>query len=277
VRTAATERDDIVTAPTTGDARGEGEVSAARTNAPEAEISITVTNDGPYRVRGSVPIYVERIVADANGESVDWERGPAIEAPAEYALCRCGHSSTKPFCDETHLKIGFKGEETASREPYVDQAFEVDGPTVILTDAEELCSFARFCDYGERVWTLVQAESKGDVSLGVQEAGRCPSGRLVAWKREDLSAIEPPLELSVGLIQDPSLGASGPLWVRGGIPVVSEGGDRYEVRNRVTLCRCGASENKPFCDGNHARIGFRDGIDAEVRDAGEAAAPDPER
>ena len=263
-----------MTAPTNGEAR-EGEVSATSAGTTDAEI--TVTKDGPYRVRGSVPIFVQRIVADANGESVEWEQGQAIDAPAEYALCRCGHSSTKPFCDETHLKIGFKGEETASRDPYVEQAFEVDGPTVVLTDAEDLCSFARFCDYGDRVWNLVQEESEADVSLGVQEAGRCPSGRLVAWNRESLTAIEPALEPSVGLIQDPSLGVSGPLWVRGGIPVVSDDGYRYEVRNRVTLCRCGASENKPFCDGSHARIGFRDGIDPEVRDADEASASEPDR
>lgn len=253
-----------MTTPTNGDRHGEVEGSAATTSAPDAQI--TVTKDGPYRVRGSVPIFVQRIVADANGESVEWEQGPAIDTPAEYALCRCGHSSTKPFCDETHLKIGFKGEETASREPYVNQAFEVDGPTVLLTDVEDLCSFARFCDYGERVWNLVQSESEEDVSLGVQEAGRCPSGRLVAWQRETLTAIEPPLEPSIGLIQDPPLDVSGPLWVRGGIPVVSEDGYRYEARNRVTLCRCGASENKPFCDGSHARIGFRDGVDADSRD-----------
>jgi CDGSH-type Zn-finger protein len=51
----------------------------------------------------------------------------------------------------------------------------------------------------------------------------------------------------------------GPLLVRGGIPVESEDGRPYEVRNRVTLCRCGHSRNKPFCDGTHDQIGFREG------------------
>lgn len=50
----------------------------------------------------------------------------------------------------------------------------------------------------------------------------------------------------------------GPLWVRGGIPVESSDGATYEVRNRVTLCRCGRSSNKPFCDGTHKGVGFRD-------------------
>ena len=53
--------------------------------------------------------------------------------------------------------------------------------------------------------------------------------------------------------------ADGPLWVRGGVRVDAADGEPYEVRNRVTLCRCGASENKPFCDGTHQDIGFRDG------------------
>ncbi|MFE2733740.1 CDGSH iron-sulfur domain-containing protein [Streptomyces sp. NPDC059349] len=46
--------------------------------------------------------------------------------------------------------------------------------------------------------------------------------------------------------------------MRGGIPVTAADGTPYEVRNRVTLCRCGASRNKPFCDGTHASIGFKD-------------------
>ncbi len=97
--------------------------------------------------------------------------------------------------------------------------------------------------------------------LAVREAGLCPSGRLVAWDRYTKEPIEPDLEPSIGLVQDPAQGVSGPLWVRGGIPVYSADGYRYETRNRVTLCRCGASENKPFCDGSHAAIGFRDGLD----------------
>ncbi len=65
-------------------------------------------------------------------------------------------------------------------------------------------------------------------------------------------------EPSIWLIEDPSLGVSGALWVRGGIPVVSADGTPYEVRNRVTLCRWGQSKNKPFCDGSHIATGFTD-------------------
>jgi CDGSH-type Zn-finger protein len=52
---------------------------------------------------------------------------------------------------------------------------------------------------------------------------------------------------------------SGPIWAKGGITVEAADGFQYEVRNRVTLCRCGASKNKPFCDGTHCSIKFNDG------------------
>lgn len=92
----------------------------------------------------------------------------------------------------------------------------------------------------------------------VHEAGHCPAGRLVARDRTTGKAIEPHLEPSIGLVQDTAEGISGPIWVRGGIPVVAADGTTYEVRNRVTLCRCGASSNKPFCDGSHASTRFSD-------------------
>jgi hypothetical protein len=80
----------------------------------------------------------------------------------------------------------------------------------------------------------------------------CPSGRLVVSPSEDAPAEEPEFTPSVAIVPD------GPLWVRGGIPVEAPDGFTYEVRNRVTLCRCGHSKNKPYCDGTHAEVGFTD-------------------
>jgi CDGSH-type Zn-finger protein len=59
------------------------------------------------------------------------------------------------------------------------------------------------------------------------------------------------------LLEDPQKNASGPIWARDGITIASSDGFTYETGNRVTLCRCGQSENKPFCDGTHAHVGFR--------------------
>jgi Iron-binding zinc finger CDGSH type len=80
----------------------------------------------------------------------------------------------------------------------------------------------------------------------------------VARERGTGQPLEPALPVSIGLIEDPVEGVSGPLWLRGGIPVTSADGFEYEVRQRVTLCRCGASKNKPFCDGSHVGVKFSD-------------------
>jgi hypothetical protein len=74
----------------------------------------------------------------------------------------------------------------------------------------------------------------------------------VVWDRETNKPIEPEFAPSIGLIEDTAKQVRGPIWARGGITVVSADGEPYEVRNRVTLCRCGRSNNKPFCDGSHA-------------------------
>ncbi|TMB97812.1 MAG: iron-binding protein, partial [Chloroflexi bacterium] len=104
---------------------------------------MTVTENGPYRVEGSIPLAKQTIVADAQGGSRDWQEGSAIETPATYDLCRCGHSANKPFCDRTHLKINFDGTEVASREPYADQVDVFEGPVMDLTDAQPLCASGR--------------------------------------------------------------------------------------------------------------------------------------
>ena len=89
----------------------------------------------------------------------------------------------------------------------------------------------------------------------------CPSGRLMAWDLQTEKPYEYRFEPSLGLIEDPAIGSSGGLWVRGGIPVQRENGRTYEIRNRVVLCRCGQSVNKPYCDGTHAAIKWRDNLE----------------
>jgi CDGSH-type Zn-finger protein len=222
-------------------------------------MKITVTENGPYLVEGDVPLAHAHIVTNEEGESLEWRDGQAVPHPKKYALCRCGSSRTKPFCDGAHARASFDGRETASREPFDRQAKRIEGLTVVLDDAESLCAGARFCDPHGQVWGLV--EQSGDArsaKLAVHEAGACPAGRLVARQRTTGNAYEPKLEPSIGLVQDTAAGVSGPIWVRGGVAVIAADGEAYEVRNRVTLCRCGASSNKPFCDGSHISIRFSD-------------------
>jgi CDGSH-type Zn-finger protein len=220
---------------------------------------ITVSTNGPYMVDGDVPLAHQHIVVNEQGESLDWRAGETVPHPESYALCRCGRSRTKPFCDGTHQRIGFDGTETAGHASYEKQATRIAGPTMVLEDAERLCAFARFCDPHGQVWNLVEKSDQPRAAKLVEyEAGHCPSGRLVAKRSGTTKALEPRFEPSIGLVQDTAQGVSGPIWARGGIPVIGAAGHAYELRNRVTLCRCGASSNKPFCDGSHASTRFTD-------------------
>ncbi len=230
---------------------------------PKKPTQIQITKNGPYIVKPAVPLTMQTITTNAEGASSDWQEGRAFETSEQYALCRCGQSHKKPFCDGTHARIGFDGTETASRAPFKEQATAINGPTLTLEDAEKLCAFARFCDNGGGIWNQVPATDDASVKEAViKEGTRCPSGRLVLRRNapHHYEMIEPQLPLSIGLVEDPAQNCSGPLWVRGEIPVVAADGETYEVRNRVTLCRCGASSNKPFCDGSHASVKFQDGL-----------------
>jgi CDGSH-type Zn-finger protein len=215
------------------------------------ERRVKVTKDGPYVVTGDVSLRDERIRVDDEDQCHGWDEGERYPAGATYRLCRCGESRHKPFCDNTHAEVGFDGTETAAAAPYDEQAEEIDGPDLKLSDAKELCATARFCHRNRGTWELVrEPRDPADRETAIEESWDCPSGRLVA-REKDGRAIEPELEPSVGLVEDTQAGKMGPIWVKGGIPVEAADGRTYEIRNRVTLCRCGRSANKPLCDGSH--------------------------
>jgi CDGSH-type Zn-finger protein len=225
------------------------------------EKKIVVSKDGPFIVSGNIPLTMQIITSDNEGFSWEWKQGKTFDTKSGYKLCRCGRSKTNPFCDDTHKKIRFHGKETASRTPLARQSKTFDGPTLTLNDAEQLCAFARFCDPGGKIWGLIgQTDNQEARELAIREANHCPAGRLVLHDKKTGNEIEPKIPPSIGVVEDPTLGCSGPLWVRGCIRIESENGIPYEVRNRVTLCRCGASNNMPFCNGSHASIRFRDGL-----------------
>jgi CDGSH-type Zn-finger protein len=207
--------------------------------------------NGPYLVSGGVPLSEQLICVDSDGQCHGWKEGQQYPVQENYALCRCGYTKNPPFCDGNHVKVKFDGTEQATRMSYLEQAGKMDGPGLILTDAENFCSVARFCERAGGIWRLTEESADPDArQKAIEEAGDCPSGRLVAWEKNG-KVIEPVLKPSIGLVEDTPAGKTGPLWVRGGIPIESADGTLYEVRNRVTLCRCGKSSNKPFCDGSH--------------------------
>lgn len=220
---------------------------------------ITIVTNGPYLVSGGLPLAERALTVDESGNTWDYEPLRELDVPASYALCRCGHSQNKPFCDGSHARAGFDGDEPADRRSLVEQSKRIDGPTIELEDAPALCAFARICDGHGRIWdTVGEAEDAESREVVIHQAAYCPSGRLVA--RDKLArgeAAELPHVPSVVLLEDPQEDVSGPIWVRGGVRVTGADGKDYERRNRVTLCRCGQSSNKPFCDGTHAHIGFK--------------------
>ncbi|MDR1360799.1 MAG: CDGSH iron-sulfur domain-containing protein, partial [Rickettsiales bacterium] len=167
-------------------------------------------------------------------------------------------SRKAPFCDGSHTESNFDGTETASFEPIMKQpsAEAIPGPEQTLLDNQNYCAFARFCDRGGRVWNLVMQGGAAADKLSAEEANLCPAGRLLMFTNSGKS-LEEESEPQVHTIEDGGLKISGPLWIRGGIRVESADGKSYEVRQKQTLCRCGASANKPFCNGAHASMRFK--------------------
>ena len=102
------------------------------------------------------------------------------------------------------------------------------------------------------MWNFISEGRDRADKQAIRGAMLCPAGRLVMYDRESGEAYEPEYEPEVAVLDDPVIGASGPIFAKGGIEVESASGRSYEVRNRQTLCRCGRSHNKPFCDGSHA-------------------------
>ena len=213
--------------------------------------SIAAAPNGPLIVTGGVPLYRRRAVKSEHGEPLAWQTTGRIETRDRYALCRCGQSDRKPFCDGTHAKVGFRADDAATG-TYAERSKELGGTGITVRDDRSICVHAGFC--GTRitnVWKLVSGTAESTVRsqvIGMVE--KCPSGALTyRFDGDDLEALLP---------QVISVTDDGPLWVTGGIPVVSSGGEGLEIRNRVTLCRCGSSANKPLCDGSHKAAGFHD-------------------
>ena len=232
-----------------------------------SEYKIVVTNKGPYLIYGQPPLATQHIVPNEIGESWNFEEGEHFSTEKEpTSLCRCGASKNKPYCDGSHTSHKWKPRLTAKPEALLDNIEITPGDEVTLTDNPQYCVFARFCDGGEGVWAATEC-SFDDIARrqAIRQATMCPSGRLMIWGNGSDLPFEHPYEPSLGLIEDDALNVSGGLWVRGGICISREDGTSYEIRNRSVLCRCGESSNKPYCDGSHAPMHWRDKLEKESK------------
>src|ERR1700675_574203 len=214
---------------------------------------IRILSDGPYVVRGGVPLARTEQVETEFGEPVDWAPLEPIETddPDHYRLCRGGRSKTKPFCDDSHEE-GFDGTEIADRAPRTTRMDTYVGVGVVMTDDRSLCTMAGYCgDRFTKVWQMIRRTDDPQVLERLKQmVGLCPSGSLAWAPGNGEDDVEPAYEPSVLICKD------GPILIRGGVQVVAADGWSYEIRNRVALCRCGQSDNKPFCDGTHNDVGF---------------------
>lgn len=197
---------------------------------------LTVSEHGPYVVEGEVEL------RDAVGEEVSKD-GKAF-------LCRCGQSKNKPFCDGSHNKIDFDGSETADHGPIAGRRRAYESDQVTILDDRSVCAHAAECTdrlptvfrQGEKPWIDPEGAPAGDIKALIPD---CPSGALEYTEPGSTEPVEQPAEPAI------KAAVHGPYMLRGGIEVRSADGTPYEVRERQTLCRCGLSSNKPFCDGSH--------------------------
>jgi CDGSH-type Zn-finger protein len=170
------------------------------------------------------------------------------------AFCRCGQSKHKPHCDGSHARAGFVGDKAADRTK--DRAVEYRGTEITIVDNRGVCSHDKSCvrnlpsvfDDRKKRWINPNGAGADEI---IETVKKCPSGALSykigGIRYQDVD--RPPL---IRVEKD------GPLKVEGSIELKDDIGSTPESREHYTLCRCGKSKNKPFCDGTHHTIEFRD-------------------
>lgn len=227
----------------------------------DKEIYIKVTRNGPYLVYGIKKITLKYIISDENGVAFKYDNGKVFEIKTQpQSLCRCGKSKNAPYCDGAHITFKFDGTLNAPFEPILKNAKTYIGPNLVLKDNEIYCAGARFCHQNGDIWNFIMENDEHKNQIAIDEINACPAGRLIVFNQNG-KVCEANLEKTLELLEDNWMKLSGPIWVKGGIRIENEEGISYEIRNRQTICRCGASKNKPFCDGSHIDIKFKAGYE----------------
>jgi CDGSH-type Zn-finger protein len=201
--------------------------------------SINPTKDGPYLVK-DLKNFVN-------------QKG-SIETKETMALCRCGGSANKPFCDGTHAKIGFSSAKLEGR--IKDKRENYTGKRITIHDNRGICAHAGRCTDGlAAVFRLNQEPWVHPDSAGPEEIisiiQKCPSGAL----SYSVDNVEQPDRDGEPTIY---VAPNGPYVVSGGPDLVDTTRAEGASKEHYTICRCGGSKNKPFCDGTHWHIKFID-------------------
>lgn len=195
-------------------------------------------------------------------------KGKPLSTTVGIALCRCGASKNKPFCDGTHNVIGFSSanrtldeNDDTKKTAIKDKRRDYPGKEITVHDNRKICSHAAECvnnlssvfKLGSRPWINPDASKMNDI---VDVVRRCPSGAL-SYSIDGVEYRDPEEQRNpiVTVLKN------GPYHITGGIELIGENIQFGEgaSKEHYTLCRCGASENKPFCDGAHKSSKFNAG------------------
>ena len=200
------------------------------------------------------PYYLLNDLQPAAVPNLRREDGSACETMRGVALCRCGGSKRKPFYDGTHSTNGFSDRNTADRSR--DRRDAYAGKRITILDNRSICSHAGHCTdrlknvfrMNAEPWIDPDAAAVDEIIATIR---KCPSGAL-SYAVDGVEAQPPARQPMVTVTDD------GPYAVTGGIELPDVRFGEGASLEHYTLCRCGGSANKPFCDGTHWHIGFKD-------------------
>ena len=176
--------------------------------------------------------------------------GAEIDCRPVMALCRCGKSKSKPFCDGTHNDTGFESRGGTPAGKDVLLAYKGEELTVLYNPL--LCSHAAECGrraseaFNPAMKPWVQPDNVSAEKIE-EVVGACPSGALQIEGRGH--TVPKAAEITVE--------ANGPYRVQG-VSVAESPAGVGASHEKLVLCRCGLSGNKPFCDGTHRDAGWKD-------------------
>jgi CDGSH-type Zn-finger protein/truncated hemoglobin YjbI len=206
--------------------------------------SIQCAPQGPYLVTN-----VSRVT--------DW-RGVSLEPLPQAALCRCGASQLKPWCDGSHSVIGFNDAKAPDRVP--DRLDTYEGQHLTVTDNRGICAHSGFCT--DRAPTAFRSDEEPFVAPSgaradeiMRAARECPSGALgyAPGGHDPAGFSDQARDQQIEVTLD------GPYRITGGIELLDAGPRNTGASlEHYSLCRCGKSQNKPFCSGMHWYAEFRD-------------------
>ncbi len=202
--------------------------------------TIQCSENGPYIVR--------------NLESLKNSKGETLLTKPVIALCRCGGSANKPFCDGTHAKKGFSGAKLADGS--ADRRDSYKGKRLTIHDNRSICAHAGFCTDGLSSVFRLSVEpwidpDEAEAEAIIETVKKCPSGAL-SYSIDEVEHRDKDREPMI------LVSRNGPYFVTGGPEIEGEPRGEGASDEHYALCRCGGSKNKPFCDGTHWHIKFKD-------------------